>query len=134
MNGEVIMNHIKLNDDYRQALMESASWDRIGLAITEDVEVEGEYLEEATQEETQEQEELTEEEYAEYQEAVLDVIVEEAIEQDVFGELIDRAGAVHAACTQISEGSDEYEDEDIVYAALQEVFPTQFPSEENDEE
>ena len=125
------MNHIKLNDDYRQALLESASWDRVGLAITEDVEVEGEVLEEAAQEE--ETVELSEEEYAEYQEAILDVILEEAIDQDVFGELIDRAGAVHAACTQISEASDEYDDEDIVYAALQEVFPTQFPTETEEE-
>ena len=123
------MNHIKLNDDYRQALLESANWDRVGLAITEDVEVEGEYLEEATQE-AEETIELSEEEYAEYQEAILDVILEEAIDQDVFGELIDRAGAVHAACTQISEASDEYDDEEIVYAALQEVFPTQFPTDE----
>ena len=124
------MNHIKLNDDYRQALMESASWDRVGLAVTEDVDQhEGEYLEEATQE-AEEPIELSEEEYAEYQEAILDVILEEAIDQDVFGELIDRAGAVHAACTQISEASDEYDDEEIVYAALQEVFPTQFPDEE----
>lgn len=124
------MNHIKLNDDYRQALMESANWDRVGLAIAETVEVEGDVLEEATQEQ---EEELTEEEYAEHQEAILDVIVEEAIEHDVFGELIDRSGAVHAACTQISEGSDEYSDEDIVYAALQEVFPTQFPTELEEE-
>ena len=126
------MNHIKLNDDYRQALLESANWDRVGLAITEDVQVEGEYLEEAARAET-EQVELTEEEYAAYQESILDIIVEEAIERDVFGELIDRAGAVHAACTQISEGSDEYDDEDIVYAALQEVFPTQFPTEYEEE-
>ena len=126
------MNHIKLNDDYRQALLESANWDRVGLAITEDVQVEGEYLEEAAKAET-EQVELTEEEYAAYQESILDIIVEEAIERDVFGELIDRAGAVHAACTQISEGSDEYDDEDIVYAALQEVFPAQFPTEYEEE-
>ena len=126
------MNHIKLNDDYRQALLESANWDRVGLAITEDVQVEGEYLEEAARAET-EQVEITEEEYAAYQESILDIIVEEAIERDVFGELIDRAGAVHAACTQISEGSDEYDDEDIVYAALQEVFPTQFPTEYEEE-
>ena len=123
------MNHIKLNDDYRQALLESANWDRVGLAITEDVEVEGEYLEEATQQ-AEETVELTEEEYAEYQEAILDVIIEESIDQEVFGELIDRAGAVHAACSQISEATDEYDDEEIVYAALQEVFPTQFPDEE----
>jgi len=124
------MNHIKLNDDYRSALLESASWDRVGLSITETTSVEGDVLEEATEEAT---EELSEEEQWEEDEAILDVIIESAIENDVFGELIDRAGAVHVACTQISEASDEYEDEDIVYAALQEVFPTQFPTETEEE-
>jgi len=128
------MNHIKLNDDYRSALLESANWDRVGLAITETEEATQEVVEEATKaEETEEPVELSEEEYAEHQEAILNVIIEEAIDQDVFGELIDRAGAVHAACTQISESSDEYDDEDIVYAALQEVFPTQFPTETDEE-
>ena len=128
------MNHIKINDDYRSALLESASWDRLGLAITESTDVEGEVIEEASDEVAEEEQvELSEEEQAEQEEAILDVIIESAIENDVFGELIDRAGAVHAACTQISESSDEYEDEDIVYAALQEVFPTQFPTETEEE-
>jgi|TARA_R100000322_G_C5300937_1_gene155142 hypothetical protein len=131
------MNHIKLNDDYRSALLESASWDRVGLAINEGTEeAVQEVVEEAKDADNAEEAEvveLSEEEYAEHQEAILNVIIEEAIEQDVFGELIDRAGSVHAACTQIAESSDEYDEEEIVYAALQEVFPNQF-GEESDEE
>ena len=123
------MNHINLTEDFRNSLLESSNWDKIGLALETDSVVE-EVVEEGNT--VQAEEEAPEEEMV-LEDEVLNVLVEEALNADVFFHLFEKFASVLDASDHIQENYSDYEEDDVLAAALCEVFPNNFSLEEDED-
>ena len=137
------MNHIQLTEDFRNTLLESSNWDKVGLAfsdadaVVEEVVEEGKKPKAEKEEETpaaEEQEDVMLESLSEEQEEIMKVIVEEALNADVFFHLFEKFASVLDAADHINENYEDYEEDDVLAAALVEVFPENFSYEEEAEE
>ena len=130
------MNHINLTEDFRNSLLESSNWDKIGLSLDTDAVV-TEVVEEGKAVTTDREEETTEEvvleELSEEQDEILNVLVEEALNADVFFHLFEKFASVLDASDHIQENYSDYEEDDVLAAALCEVFPNNFALEEDEE-
>ena len=134
------MNHIQLTEDFRKTLLESSNWDKVGLSFSDTEEVVQEVVEEGKKqnaevvEAPQEDENYLLEALSEEQEEILNVIVEESLNADIFFHLFERFASVLDASDHINENYDEYDESEVMAAALCEVFPDQFSYEEEAEE
>tara|TARA_R110002020_G_scaffold9704_21_gene38045 strand:+ start:548 stop:949 length:402 start_codon:yes stop_codon:yes gene_type:complete len=129
------MNHINLTEDFRNSLLESSNWDKIGLALETDSVVE-EVVEEGNTVQAEEEapeEEMVLEALSEEQDEVLNVLVEEALNADVFFHLFEKFASVLDASDHIQENYSDYEEDDVLAAALCEVFPNNFSLEEDED-
>ena len=130
------MNHIQLTEDFRNTLLESANWQKIGFSLSETDEVLEDVVEEAKESKEEKKEEKVEEPVlealSEEQEQVLGVIVEEAIKNDVFLHLFDKFAAVLDAADGVNESDEDFDQDDVLAKALCDVFPAHFTLEDEE--
>ena len=120
------MNHIQVGDEFRNLLLEKTAWEKIDLDvdITDSADQGADVLEEAgNSEDSLDEVQLTEEEG---REVVVQAILDEAVENDVFFDLMERFATVFDSASHINENYEGYDEDDVVVAAIAEVFPEQF--------
>ena len=128
------MNHIQLDDEFRSLLLEKTAWDKIGLDLdVNDQKFDQEDISEEAPAHAEEEgeQQLTEEEA---KEVVVQAILDEAVENEVFFDLMERFAAVFDSASHINENYEDYDEDDVMAASIAEVFPEQFEIAEEEQE